>query len=460
MTQVLIVEPDSGQSRRYRLALEDSGFAVIESAPGAPVPGELLASCQCIVANADTDILAVAGSTPVILTTAENDVRRAVSAMKHGARDYLLLPFPLEELVAAVERSIAEARKTTAGDGEAGNPPILGSSPPMKELMARIAKVGPTDSTVLILGESGTGKELVARAIHAASRRSLAPMISLNCATLPTQLLETELFGYSPSDDTPDRTRRGLVEAANGGTLFLDEIGELSVEAQARLLRVLEAGELRRFGSAQSFPIDIRLIAATHRDLNRLIRNGLFREDLYYRLNVVALEIPPLRERGEDVLLLAERMLERTQTRLGKAGLDFSTEARQTLQGYGWPGNVRELANAIERAVILCDGTRIDPEMLAIEPIRPAATEHGSPPTDQTSLEDYFVGFVLANQDEYTETELAEKLGISRKSLWERRQRLNIPRRKTRQRGPRRDPDDARPPISKGMADGPSGDSQ
>jgi len=280
MTRILIVEPDSGRKRRYHQILEESGFAVREHPPEASLTQEALSGCHCIVADAGSDVLDVAGATPVILTSQDNDARRAVGAMKRGAQDYLIAPFPLEELVAAVERSVAEARLQGQSNGIAVNVPILGSSPPMQALKERIAKVGPTDSTVLILGESGTGKELVARAIHAASHRSPAPLISLNCATLPTHLIDTELFGYSPSDEATGRNRQGLVEAANGGTLFLDEIGELGVEAQARLLRVLQAGEVRRVGSAQSVAIDIRLIAATHRDLHKLIRNGQLLQEL------------------------------------------------------------------------------------------------------------------------------------------------------------------------------------
>ena len=452
MTQVLIVEPDSSQRGRYRQILEDGGFVVVEHPSEdlrMPVSNDLLASCHCIIANAASDLLSVAETIPVILVTADPDVREAVAAMKRGAQDYLPLPFPPEELIAAVERGVATARVKSTDSGLTEQLPILGSSPAMRDLMHRIAKVGPTDSTVLIRGESGTGKELVARAIHGSSRRSQSPMISLNCATLPAQLIETELFGYSSSDEDPQKTRRGLVEAANGGTIFLDDIGELSIEAQARLLRVLQAGEVRPFGSAQSFPINVRLIAATQRDLEKLIRNDQFRQDLYYRLNVVALEIPPLREREEDVLLLAAAILERAQQRLGKTGIGISESARRALLDYHWPGNVRELENAIERAVILCDGPDIDAEMLAIKIPGSSSAEAVETDHAQTSLEDYFVSFVLANQDQCTETELAEKLGISRKSLWERRQRLNIPRKKTRNRGPRRerpaDPESAAP---------------
>ncbi len=378
-------------------------------------------------------------TTPVILVAQCPDVRQAVAAMKRGAADYLAVPFDDDELVAAVERCIAE-RRPRAGQAVGGDFPMIGHSPAMQELYARIAKIGPTDSTVLIRGESGTGKELVARALHACSQRARTPMISLNCATVPPHIIETELFGYSAPDGHPDRARSGLLEAANGGTLFLDEIGELGLEAQARLLRVLQAGELRRFGSTETMPVDVRLITATHRDLDKLIGSGQFRKDLFYRLNVVALEIPPLRERGDDALELAEFILARARLRLGKQALRLADGARQALLDYAWPGNVRELENALERAAILCDGETIEADLLALEGHPRAEPDKSGSGTERTSLEDYFVSFVLAHQDNLTETELAEKLGISRKSLWERRQRLNIPRKRTRQRGPRRNP--------------------
>jgi DNA-binding NtrC family response regulator len=274
---------------------------------------------------------------------------------------------------------------------------------------------------VLISGESGTGKELVARALHAGSQRRLAAMISLNCAGIPSHLIEAELFGHGEDDN-----RRGLLEAAVGGTLFLDEIGDLPIEVQGRLLQVLASNNA-----------NVRLIAATQRDLAQLIKGEQFRQDLYYRLNVVSLDIPPLRDRGEDILELAEDILARTASRLGKPVPQFASEARQSLISYHWPGNVRELENAIERAVILGEEA-ITTSLLAIEPDAASDSSTSAQAPDQT-MEDYFVSFVTAHQDQLTETELAERLGISRKSLWERRQRLNIPRKKTRKRGPRRD---------------------
>jgi DNA-binding NtrC family response regulator len=269
-------------------------------------------------------------------------------------------------------------------------------------------------------------------------------MISVNCAAIPESLIESELFGHEKGAFTgASASRAGLVEAADGGTLFLDEIGELPLEAQARLLRVLQEGEIRRVGSTQSQKVDVRLIAATHRDLKNLAKVGQFREDLYYRLHVIALKLPPLRERGDDVLEIAEAFLARQCARMGCEPMHFSREAEQAVRHYAWPGNVRELENAIERASILSESPEISPELLGIdielsaldddfdEPGMLGAGSTGNEPTEDLSLEDYFQHFVLEHQDHMTETELARKLGVSRKCLWERRQRLGIPRRKS-----------------------------
>jgi DNA-binding NtrC family response regulator len=307
--------------------------------------------------------------------------------------------------------------------------------------------VAQTNSSVLIQGESGTGKELVARALHEASPRRDSPLISVNCAAIPENLIESELFGHEKGAFTgATNTRTGLVEAANNGTLFLDEIGELPLEAQARLLRVLQEHEIRKVGSVQSQKVDVRLVAATHRDLKQFVREGRFREDLFYRINVMPLDIPPLRERGNDILELADRILERTCERLGSGAMSFSADAIQAITTYPWPGNVRELENALERAVILSEDREIamsllglDVELVKIDGKgRPALLEEDDEatvdiqddPQEDLSLQEYFQRFVLEHQDQMNETELAKKLGISRKCLWERRQRLDIPRRK------------------------------
>ena len=300
----------------------------------------------------------------------------------------------------------------------------------MQTVFSRIHKVAATDSTVLIQGESGTGKELVARAIHEESPRRNAPVIAVNCAAIPEGLIECELFGHVRGAFTgATETRRGMVEAADGGTLFLDEIGELPLAAQARLLRVLQDGEIRRVGSAESHHVNIRLVAATNRNLKELVAQHLFRNDLYFRLQVMEISLPPLRERGDDIIELAEYLLTRTYQQLNRAPISFGEEARKAINRYHWPGNVRELENAIERAVILADAGEVTADLLGIDVEQKAAhSAHSSDYTD-LSLDDYFRRFVAENQSRLSETELAHRLGISRKSLWERRKRLGIPRR-------------------------------
>ncbi|MDP5071236.1 MAG: sigma-54 dependent transcriptional regulator, partial [Congregibacter sp.] len=324
---------------------------------------------------------------------------------------------------------------------------IIGDCDAMQSLSDHVEKFAPTDSTVLVLGETGTGKELVARAIHAQSKRADQTLISVNCAAIPETLIESELFGYEKGAFTGANTNRmGLIEAADGGTLFLDEIGELPMEAQARLLRFIQEGEIRRIGSVQSRKVNVRLICATHRDLQTLASEGSFRQDLFYRINVLRLMLPPLRERGKDILFLAERLLEKQVARAGRARMTLSPRAIQAITTYQWPGNVREMEHALERAVILTDGTEIDNEALGIDlelvninRLRGDRMSTGtskrpprnSDPAEDLSLEDYFQRFVIEHQDSMSETELAQKLGISRKCLWERRQRFEIPRKKS-----------------------------
>jgi DNA-binding NtrC family response regulator len=289
------------------------------------------------------------------------------------------------------------------------------------------------------LGESGTGKELVAKAIHHNSDRYHEPLISLNCAAIPETLIEAELFGHERGAFTgATKSRMGLIEAADKGTLFLDEIGELPLEAQARLLRVLQGGEVRRIGSTSTLKVNIRLIAATHRDLLQLVEEKLFRLDLYYRLDVMQLKLPPLRERGNDLDLLADHCLKQTCLEMNKKLLTFSDKTRHLMSSYSWPGNIRELENSVARAVILCESQVITPDLLGIQldlqskPNELEVSEHSEPET--LSLESYLYNFILENQNAMTETQMAQKLGISRKSLWQKRQKLNIPRIRSRDR--------------------------
>lgn len=464
MSQVLIVEPDSPSRAALKRLLEDNGLTVTEADSLGDARNRDLESFALILSDLripgglGTDLIGPAGNVPVVIMAHHASLRAAVDAMKLGAAEFIARPFDHDELLLTLQRvqktqRIARQNAVLKSDLSREYPTggMIGSSRVMHALFDRIAKVAPTESTVLILGESGTGKELVARALHEQSRRSDAPMISLNCAAIPESLIESELFGHEKGAFTgAQATRRGLVEAADGGTLFLDEIGELPLEAQARLLRVLQEGEIRRLGAIETRQVDVRLIAATHRDLQALVRRGEFREDLFYRLNVVTLSLPPLRERGEDIVELANRLLQRASHRLHKVNLEFSAQALEAMCRYHWPGNVRELENAIERAVILADGSEITVDLLAIGPPleRPAVQDtHAQMAEPQTtessgeaaeSLEEYFIRFVLEHEDEMTETEIAQRLGISRKSLWERRQRLGIPRRRTGNRGPRR----------------------
>ncbi|NIR28690.1 MAG: sigma-54-dependent Fis family transcriptional regulator, partial [Gammaproteobacteria bacterium] len=384
---------------------------------------------------AGTDIITEYPRLPVLVITSYASVRSAVEAMKLGAVDYIAKPFDHDEMLLCVDRILKhhrlERQNQALKSDVARSYPIagmIGRCEVMRDVFARIDKVAPTDTTVLILGESGTGKELVARALHEKSERRDAPMITVNCAAIPGGLIENELFGHEKGSFTGAvGAQQGLVEAADGGTLFLDEIGELPPDAQARLLRVLQDGEIRRVGAARPRRVNIRLIAATHRDLPALVREGRFRDDLYFRLRVMEIHLPPLRGRGEDMRELAETLLEKTCRRLNKAQLALSAAALEAILRYDWPGNVRELENAIERAVILCEGPSIGPDLLSIHPSQtdlrqPTAREKH--PLPDMSLEEYFRHFVERHQDRLTETELAERLGISRKALWERRQRL------------------------------------
>lgn len=453
MNQILVVEDEAVIRAALRRLLERHEYRVSEA-------GSVKESLEKYDMNAfdviisdlrlpgapGTDLIK-ATSTPVLIMTSYSSIKSAIDSMKMGAVDYIAKPFEHNEIIEAVAKIIREnpsQRQVNAADSEDECAPItgmIGSCSQMQELFRRIRKVAQTNSTVLINGESGTGKELVARGIHDLSNREGQEMISVNCAAIPENLIESELFGHEKGAFTgATATRTGLVEAANGGTLFLDEIGELPLEAQARLLRVLQENEIRKVGSVQSRKVDVRLVAATHRDLKQLVEDGLFREDLFYRINVMTLLIPPLRERGSDVLQLADAILQRTCRRLKAPTMVFSVGASQSIATYTWPGNVRELENAIERAVVLAESAEIGEELLAIDMdsqpelqrmdhLAPAESQSVEP-IEELSLEDYFQRFVLEHQDTMNETQLAGKLGISRKCLWERRQRFGIPRKK------------------------------
>ena len=472
MSKILIVEDEGIIRSALKRLLERNGFQVTE-AGNVTEARQQLARQNFNLIISDLRLPGAAGTellnqtTPVLIMTSYASLRSAVDAMKLGAVDYIAKPFDHDEMLSAVNQLLNQHHKKASAPNAAPTESLetstimqgmIGASPVMQKVFQQIRKIAPFDTRVLILGESGTGKELVAKALHNLSPRSKAPLISVNCAAIPETLIESELFGHEKGAFTGANTsRNGLVEAANGGTLFLDEIGELPLEAQARLLRVLQEGEIRRLGSVDSRQVDIRLIAATHRDIRSLVDQGKFRLDLYYRLNVIELELPCLAEREDDLLLIADQLLKNICTRLDKPLARFSKSARNALLSYSWPGNVRELENRVERAVILAEETLLQAEDLELPQIiqqpakanfglsiQPAETSQAQTapasqeaadvaklPADDLSLEDYFVRFVLENEDVMSETKLAKRLGISRKCLWERRQRLGIPRRKT-----------------------------
>ncbi len=477
MQQILVVEDESVIRTALRRLLERHGYQVSEAGSVQQAEADtnledfdLIISDLRLPGAPGTDLIKKAGEVPVLIMTSYASLRSAVDSMRMGAVDYIAKPFDHGDMVSAVQRIIADhptpraqqekaARTRSPGDAETTG--IVGNCKAMQVMFDQLQRMAPTDSTVLVLGETGTGKELVARNIHRRSRRADKTLISVNCAAIPETLIESELFGYEKGAFTgANASRMGLIEAADGGTLFLDEIGELPMEAQARLLRFIQEGEIRRIGSVHSRKVDVRLICATHRNLPQLAANGQFRQDLYYRINVLRLSLPPLRERGKDILHLAESMLQVQAKKLGKPQMYLSPRAIQAITTYQWPGNVRELEHAIERAAVLTDGEEIDNESLGIDlelvninrirgesgpAARPSSHERKSSsnatePQEDLSLEDYFQRFVLEHQDSMSETELAQKLGISRKCLWERRQRFSIPRSKnptsTRRRRP------------------------
>jgi len=446
MSQILIIEDESVIRGALRKLLERHGYEVSESSSVEEAEdvmrtqgvGLVIADVR-LPGAPGTDVIQRYPRVPVLVMTSYASVRSAVEAMRLGAVDYIAKPFDHDEMLLCVDRILRQGQlerqnRALKSDVARRYPTthIIGHCAAMREVFARIDKVAPTDTTVLILGESGTGKELVARALHERSRRHDAPMITVNCAAIPGGLIESELFGHEKGSFTgATGAHQGMVEAADGGTLFLDEIGELPLDAQARLLRVLQEGEIRRVGSTHSRRVNIRLVAATHRDLPKLVAEGRFRDDLYFRLRVMEIPLPALRERGEDVVELARTLLRKTCERLNRPELQFEPAALDAIRAHAWPGNVRELENAIERAVILCEGARISAELLSISPPH-ADADPAVESAPDLSLEGYFRHFVETHQDHLTETELAERLGISRKALWERRQRLGIPRGRPR----------------------------
>jgi len=450
MPDILIVEDEQVIRRALRKLLEDNGFEVAEalSVPDAEdqydIDGFDLVISELRLPGPPGTELIQRYQVPVLIVTSYASIKSAVEAIRLGAADYIAKPFNHDELLHSVRRILDRHRLERHNAALKSDPQrdypvtgVIGSCPAITQVVAMIHEVAPGDKPVLLRGEPGTGKELVARTIHEHSPRRDAPMITMSCAAIPEKRMETELFGLEQADADAPGGREGLLLAADGGTLFLDEIGGLPMTAQARLLEVLATGELQRPGSARAPRVDVRLIAASHRDLAQRVRQGHFREDLYLRLRGNEIRLPALRERGEDIVELAEYMLEKACQRLNHAPMRFAPDAWEAIRRYHWPGNVRELENAVERAVILNEGRIVTAELLALHTGAERGGENGEVegPANM-SLDDYFLYFVLSNQDKLSETEIAKRLGISRKSLWERRQRLGIPKPRGKRGGP------------------------
>jgi len=436
MATLLLVTDEAIVRKSIQMGLEQHGHQVL-IAESLKEAMSQQSTVDCVISEhrladgSGIDLISHFKPVPLILLVGQVSLQAGIVAMRKGAFDCFTKPVDHQDLLRAIEKASSSGVTSTADS-------MIGQCEIMLKLKKQIRRVAPLDTTILIGGESGTGKELVAQSIHQLSSRSSKEMISVNCAAIPESLIEAELFGHVKGAFTgATQDRAGLIESADGSTLFLDEIGELPLAAQSRLLRVLQEGEIRRVGSTDRTYVNVRLVAATHRNLLDMVAKGQFREDLYYRLNVIELRCPPLRERDGDILLLAESFLERVKHQMNRSELKFSGDARSAIESHTWPGNVRELGNVIERAVVLCEGPLIDYSDLGLQSAENqdhqfSAGEQRSPGRAQPmmSLEDYFQHFVLSHEEHMSETELAKRLGISRKSLWERRNRLGIPRRK------------------------------
>ena len=448
--RILVVDDDTAHRTMLRTLVGGWGYAITEADDGrtaidavrdAPVDLVLMDIRMVNVSGIEAleRIKAINPAIPVVLMTAYASVDMAVEALKKGAYDYLIKPLDFDKLRLTLERALEHIRlqeenrrlKAQLADG-LRSPDIIGSSPAMARLMETVAQVAVSEATVMITGESGTGKELIAAAIHANSPRKKGPLVKVNCAAITETLLESELFGHEKGAFTgADRRKEGRFVQADGGSLFLDEVGEMPIAMQVKLLRVLQERELTRVGGDQVIAVDVRLIVATNRDLADMVSAGTFREDLYYRLNVVELKTPPLRQRREDIPLLAVHFLERFAEKNHKAVDRFTPRAMDQLIRHPWPGNVRELMNAIERAVVLSRGDCLDENNFTAltrisegaEPDAPMGEFPADLPLEQVERE--AIAGTLASAGG-NKSEAARRLGITRKTLREKIKKYKI----------------------------------
>jgi len=445
--KILLVDDDFAHRMMLKLNLESLGYAVNEREDGDQVlealreqPADLLLldlKMKRMGGIETLEALASAGITiPTIVITAFSTIESVVIAIKNGAYDYIAKPIDIGNLAHVLARALAHhsvvpENDPRQGQGEnEGFGKIIGDSPVMQELFTTLRLVAPSDATVLIRGESGTGKELVASGLHDNSLRKKGPFIKVNCSALHENLLESELFGHEAGSFTGAAAKRkGRFELAHNGTLFLDEIGDMSLPTQAKILRVLQEGEFERLGGSQTLKVDVRLLAATHKDLETMIKEGSFRQDLFFRLAVVPVVMPPLRERQGDIALLANHFLVRYTKKNKKNIKGFHPETLNILMRYGWPGNIRELENTIERAVILCLGEVITPRELPRH-FLPAQEEAGGrnlPDSDWTlrDMEREMIRSVLQETNN-NKSLTAKKLGIARQTLINKLKEYNL----------------------------------
>src|SRR5690349_751861 len=444
--RLLVVDDEPTICDALKVALSTDGYAV-QSVENAIHAIAELEKQEYDVVLADLSLPRVSGlelldrvkkswpGTEVIVITGQGSIATAVDAIKRGAYHYVTKPFTAEEILhlvgQALERRRLVHRKERLEEELSlarGVHQLVGQSEPIERIRAIIQTAASSEATVLIQGESGTGKEIIANAIHAQSKRSRGPLVKMNCAAVPETLLESELFGHEKGAFTgADRRRIGRFEQADGGTLFLDEVCEMHPRLQAKFLRALQEREIERLGSSTPIPVDVRIIAATNRDLQKALEEGALREDLYYRLNVILLQVPALRERMDDVPILAMHFLRKYAAREGSGMTAISDDALNVLLSYSWPGNVRELENAIERAVVLGQGDRLRAQDLPAQVHRRADDQHPLVPAHLTLEEMEKLAIVQALRlTGGNKSEAAERLGIHRTSLYDKMRRYAI----------------------------------
>lgn len=448
--KILVVDDEVSILDTLRILLKREGFEVFTAAGGEQgiaqlkeVQPQLVLTDVRMPGTGGLDLLSATReldpSIPVILMTAQASLQSAIRAVNEGAFYYIQKPFANDELVAICRRAVESGelkrenralKKEISRRDRSDTIRPIGKSKPFIEILHLSETVAPTDSTVLISGESGTGKEVVARYIHELSDRSDGPFVSINCGALPENLLESELFGHIKGAFTGAvRDKQGHFVVARGGTFFLDEVGEMSPATQVKLLRALQEREVIPVGATEPIPIDVRIIAATNRDLDEEIRRGTFRSDLFYRLNVITLHLPPFRDRIDDVPILSEFFLERFAASRSKVPLHLSEEALEVLQSYDWPGNVRELENALERAAVLCEEGEITPSALPArlteKTAQPLVSDRLPPNPSLEIIERAYIHWVLDTENG-NKTRAAEVLGIDPSTLYRKLMRFGM----------------------------------